>query len=225
MTPARALTAFALCCLVLAGVAGADGTPLQGSVGPGFSISLSSASGAKITHLDPGSYSLVVDDESDEHNFHIEGPGGVNARTEVVGTGPSTFPLTLVDGTYTFICDAHPTRMTGTFTVGGAQPAPTPKPAVQKLVLTLTATAVTLTKPGGARIAALATGPALITVRDRSATRGVKLRGAGVVKATGIGFIGTLTWSVKLGAGPLTLTTQGKTPALKGRRVTVSSKS
>jgi hypothetical protein len=222
MTPARAITAFAVCCLVLAGVAGADGAPLQGSVGPGFSISLSSASGARITHLDAGSYSLVVDDKSDEHNFHIQGPGGVDASTEVLGMGASTFPLTLVDGTYTFICDAHPASMKGTFTVGAVQPAPTPKPAVQKLVLTLTATAVTLTKPGGTRVASLAAGPALITVRDRSATRGVKLRGAGVVKSTGIGFVGTLPWSVKLASGVLTLTTHGKTPALKGPRVTVS---
>jgi hypothetical protein len=224
MPLARALSALAVCGLVLAGAAGADGTPLQGTVGPGFTIVLTSA-GAKVTHLNAGSYSLVVDDESDEHNFHLHGPGGVDARTDVEGTGATTFPLTLVDGTYTFICDAHPTRMTGTFIVGAVQPTPTPSPATQKLVLTLTASSVTLTRPGGARVTSLVTGSALVTVRDRSSKRGVRLHGPGVSKSTGIAFVGTQTWNLKLGSGNLTLTTQGQKPALTGPRVTVSSKS
>jgi len=224
MTLARVLSVLVVSGLVAAAAAGADGTPLQGSVGPGFTITLKNASGATVTHLDAGSYSLVVDDKSDEHNFHLQGPGGVDARTEVEGQGSFTFPVTLVDGTYTFICDVHPTRMTGTLTVGAVQPAPTPKPAVQRLVLTLTAKAVTLTK-AGARVSSLGTGTAVVTVRDRSATRGVKLRGPGVSKATGIGFVGTQTWNVKLGAGTLTLTTVGKRPALAGPRVTVSQSS
>ena len=224
MTLARPIGALAVAFLVVAGAAGADGAPLQGSVGPGFTISLQ-ATGAKVTHLEAGSYSLAVDDKSDEHNFHLSGPG-VDARTDVAGTGTSTFDLTLVDGKYTFICDAHPTRMTGSFTVGAVQSTPPPKPAApQRLVLTLTATGVTLTKPGGARVTSLATGPAVITVRDRSATRGVKLRGAGVSKTSGIGFVGAQTWSVKLGTGTLTLTTQGKKPAFAGPRVAVSSSS
>ena len=222
MTLARTIVCLAIASLAVAGAAGADGAALQGSVGPGFTISVQ-ANGANVTHLDAGSYSLAVDDKSDEHNFHLSGPGGVDARTEVEGTGGRDVQSHLVDGKYTFICDAHPTRMTGSFTVGAVQSTPPPKPtAPQKLTLTLTAKAVTLTKPGGARVTSLATGPAVITVHDRSATRGVKLRGIGVVKSTGIGFVGSLTWSVKLGAGPLALTTQGKTPALKGPRVTVS---
>ena len=225
MTLARVLPVLVVSGLVVAGAAGADGTPLQGSVGTGFTITLKNASGATVTHLDAGSYSLVVDDKSDEHNFHLQGPGGVDARTEVEGQGSFTFPLTLVDGTYTFICDVHPTRMTGTLTVGAVQPTPTPKPAAQKLVLTLTARTVTLTKAGGGRVNALGTGAAVVTVRDRSATRGVKLRGPGVSKATGIGFVGTQTWNVKLGAGTLTLTTVGKKPVLAGPRVTVSQSS
>ena len=223
MTLPRAVSSLAVCGLLLAGAAGAEGAPLQGSVGPGFTITLQ-ANGASLTQLDAGSYSLAVDDKSDEHNFHLQGPGGVDARTEVVGTGAFTFALSLVDGKYTFICDAHPLRMTGSFTVGAVQ-SPSPKPAApQKLVLTLTANAVTLTK-AGERLTSLATGSATITVRDRSATRGVKVRGAGVNRTTGIGFVGTQVWSVKLGSGTLTLTTQGKKPALAGPRVTVAASS
>ena len=56
---------------MLAGVAGAEGTPLRGTVGPGFTISLRDAAGAAVSHLDPGTYSLTVDDKSEEHNFHL----------------------------------------------------------------------------------------------------------------------------------------------------------
>ena len=41
---------------VLAGPVAADNPQLQASVGPGFTISLKDASGAKVTHLDPGTY-------------------------------------------------------------------------------------------------------------------------------------------------------------------------
>jgi len=222
MTLMRLIPALAVCGLLLAATAGAENAPLQGSVGPGFTISLQ-ANGAKVTHLDAGSYTLTVDDKSAEHNFHLFGPGGVNAQTDIEGTGPSTFNLTLVDGKYSFVCDAH-VSMNGSFTVGTVQSTPPPTTVPQKLVLTLTAKAVTLTK-AGAPVTSLTTGPAVITVRDRSATRGVKLRGAGLNKATGIGFVGSQSWTVKLASGTLTLTTQGKKPALTSVRVKVSASS
>ena len=53
------------------------GTTLNGSVGPGFDISLDGTDG-----LTAGSYTLVVNDQSAEHNFHLTGPGGVDVSTE-----------------------------------------------------------------------------------------------------------------------------------------------
>jgi hypothetical protein len=211
-------------------LAGADGTQLNGSVGPGFAISLRDGSGADITKLDPGSYTLVVNDQSTEHNFHLTGPGGVNVSTDVDATGTKSFPLTLVNGTYNFICDVHPATMAGLFTVGTPPPATTPPPsgggggggtttATTKLVLTVTGGAVTLRTPAGKKVTSLRSGPASISVRDRSSTRGVVLRGAGASKSTTAAFVGTVTWKVTLSSG--TLTFAGK-PALAGGKVKVS---
>jgi len=222
MTLPRLLAATCVAVLALAGVAGADGTPLGGTVGPGFTISLKDGSGAAVKHLDPGAFALTVDDKSDEHNFHLVGPGGIDVSTEVEGIGTKAFSVTLVDGKYTFFCDPHATRMVGTFTVGAQATEPPPAPAPRRLVLTVTSKAVTLTTPAGKRVGALAVGPAVITVRDRSATRGARLRGAGVSRTTGISFVGTLTWTVKLSAGTLLYTSDARKPLLPGGRVAVS---
>jgi len=222
MTFPRLLITICLAGLVLAGVAGADGTPLSGTVGPGFTISLRDASGAPVRQLDPGTYALTVDDKSDEHNFHLQGPGGVDVSTEVEAIGVKTFSVTLVDGTYTFLCDPHPTRMVGTFTVGTPPVAPPVTTAPTRLVLTVTGTAVTLATPAGKPVKALTTGQAVITVRDRSAARGVRLAGAGVSRSTTVKFVGTATWKVNLAAGTLVYGSDPRKPVLKGGRVPVS---
>ena len=54
------------------------GTTLNGSVGPGFDISLDGTDG-----LTAGDYTLSVDDQSSPHNFHLTGPGGVDVSTGV----------------------------------------------------------------------------------------------------------------------------------------------
>lgn len=87
----------------------ASGT-LQGEVGPGFDISMAQSEVA------PGTYELSVEDKASIHNFHLTGPG-VDLATDVSGTGPSTFTVTLQAGTYTFVCDPHAGNMNGTLTV------------------------------------------------------------------------------------------------------------
>src|SRR5437660_4391749 len=86
----------------------ADNGTLVGDVGQGdaFVISLTDASGAKVTHLNAGTYTLVVHDHSSFHNFDLSGPG-VSAATDVDGIGDMTFTVTFVDGTYFFQCDPH----------------------------------------------------------------------------------------------------------------------
>jgi plastocyanin len=89
------------------------GTTLNGSVGPGFTISLDGTDG-----LTAGDYTLVVDDQAAEHNFHLTGPGGVDVATDVSEEGEESFDVTLEAGEYTFVCDPHASQMKGSFTVG-----------------------------------------------------------------------------------------------------------
>ena len=113
--------------------ASTDGT-LQANVGPGYSITLTQ-NGAKVTHLDPGTYTIDVNDQADVHDFHLFGTG-VNEATSVEGTGTTTWTVTFSDGTYTYVCDAHPGSMIGKFTVGAVPTTtttPTPAPAALKV--------------------------------------------------------------------------------------------
>jgi hypothetical protein len=229
MTLRRLLIGLFASALVFTGISGASGNELHAVVGPDFTIFLDDGSGVRTSHLDPGVYSLTVDDRSDGHNFHLFGPGGVDATTDVASVGVKTFSVTLVDGTYNYVCDLHPVQMKGTFTVGTVPPStpppanpPPPATGTTRLVLTVTSQAVTLKTPAGTAVKALKTGRAAITVRDRSATRGGKLSGAGVSRTTGVTFVGTATWNVRLTKGTLVYGSDAHKPVLRGGRVPVS---
>jgi len=99
------LTLVALAMAALLGVADgaavhAQNPKLFGTVGPGESIVLRDAQGDRVTRLDPGTYDVDVEDLSDEHNFHLRGPG-VNRQTGVEGQGKDSWTVTFIDGTYT----------------------------------------------------------------------------------------------------------------------------
>ena len=180
------LVAIALLFAVGAGSARADNPVLTGDVGlnDAFVISLSDAGGAKVTHLDAGTYTLVVHDHSSFHNFHLSGPG-VNVQSDVDTTGDATFTVTLVDGTYFFECDPHSSQMKGSFTVGTVTAPPLPGAGRVS----------TPTRPRASP------GKFLVTVHDRSTKDGFRLAGPGVAKSTGARFTGTVTWAVTLRAG------------------------
>ena len=89
------------------------GTTLNGSVGPGFDISLDGTDG-----ITAGDYTLVVNDQSTAHNFHLTGPGGVDVSTEVSEEGEKTFDVTLGRASTSSVCDPHASQMNGSFTVG-----------------------------------------------------------------------------------------------------------
>lgn len=91
---------------------------LVGDVGhnDAFLISLKDPSGAPIRNLQAGTYQVKVDDESGIHNFHLSG-NGVNKLTSVSGTGTQTWTINFSPGSYTFLCDTHPTQMKSHFTV------------------------------------------------------------------------------------------------------------
>ena len=106
--------AAAAALLVVPTVSAAGGT-LQGTVGPGFTISLKQ-NGKAVKTLKAGTYKIVVADKSNIHNFHLTGPG-VNKSTSVGSTGSKTWSVTLKKGTYKFVCDPHATIMKGVLRV------------------------------------------------------------------------------------------------------------
>lgn len=190
------LAAVIAACLVAVSPTGADNGQLVGTVGPGFGIFLKDSSGAAVQHLDAGTYTLLVHDLSEEHNFHLTGPG-VDVATDVAFTGDQTFTITITNGTYNYVCDVHSTTMHGRFT-GGTTPPPTtttPAPAPKPLTLRV-GPGRTLTVP-----ARLAKGRYAITVRDASAADNLHLKGAGVDRKTGVAFKGAAHWTVTLKAG------------------------
>jgi plastocyanin len=123
--------------------ASTDGT-LQATVGPGYSINLTQ-NGVKVTHLDPGTYTINVNDQADIHNFDLFGPG-VKESTGVDTIGTATWTVTFSDGTYNYVCDAHPASMKGSFTVGTVTTTTptTPKPTPLKVLAKAKATGRTV---------------------------------------------------------------------------------
>jgi plastocyanin len=62
--------------------------------------------------LASATYTFLINDRSDIHNFHLIGPG-VNRKTTAPFTGTTRWTLTLRAGTYTYLCDPHATSMMG----------------------------------------------------------------------------------------------------------------
>ena len=91
--------AFALSALIGAGSAAAAPKTVNGSVGPGFTISLKLA-GKKVKKLKATTYRFKVSDKSSSHNFRLRGPGYNKAITSVGFTGTKTVTIKLQKGTY-----------------------------------------------------------------------------------------------------------------------------
>jgi hypothetical protein len=112
----RPLIVCAVLAAALALPAAAAARPFEGTVGPGFTITLKKANGTKLRHTTPGTHRFAISDLSGFHNFHLRGPG-VSRKTGIAFVGNRTWTVTLAVGTYKFRCDAHPTTMHGKFTV------------------------------------------------------------------------------------------------------------
>jgi plastocyanin len=90
---------------------------LKGETGPGFTIEVSQ-NGQDAETVKAGTYTLEVEDKSDQHNFHLIGPGVDEKVTDVPFVGDKRVTVTLQKGTYTYQCDPHASSgMKGTFTV------------------------------------------------------------------------------------------------------------
>jgi plastocyanin len=98
---------------------GTAATPktVEGTVGPGFTIGLTT-NGKKVTNLRAGTpYRFVISDRSSIHDFHLSGPGVDRVLTSVEFTGSKSIVLRLKKGSYRFQCDPHAAFMHGSFSV------------------------------------------------------------------------------------------------------------
>jgi plastocyanin len=114
---ATAALAVASLGLAAPSLASAAATPLAGSVGPGFTITLAKG-GKKVSSLKAGLYKITVNDKASIHDFHLIGPGVNKVITSVPAVGTKSVTVTLKKGTYTYQCDPHAASgMKGTFKV------------------------------------------------------------------------------------------------------------
>jgi plastocyanin len=183
-------------------------TPLKGTVGPGFTISLKDANGAAVSHLDPGTYTITVDDLGVDHNFHLSGPG-VDQATDIDGTGTVTWTVTFTDGKYTFVCDAHSSTMKGSFTVGTFTEPPPPPPPPSGLAKGTKLKGsvgpgytISLKDGAGKAVKKVKAGKTYrIAVADKSAAHNFHLSGPGFNKRTAVGKRASAIWKVKFKKG------------------------
>lgn len=208
--------------LALPAAAPAADPVLIGTVGPGFTISLRKPDGTAVKQLDPGTYEFRISDESEEHNFHLLGPG-VDTATTVAETGTTvTWLLTLKEGRYTFFCDPHSNTMFGTFVAGNppAEPPPPPKPptgGAQALTGTVGPAFTISLKRGTAAVKKLAHGTYAITVRDLAPGHNFHFTGPGVNKKTNVPFTGKVRWTVTLRRGTYTFVCDPHSSIMRGR--------
>ena len=198
--------------LLVAGLLGAaDGAAVRaqkpklfGSVGQG--IVLRDAQGNRVTKLDPGTYDIEVEDQSDFHTFHLVGPG-VDERTEVEFTGTVNWTVTLKDGNYIYYCDVHPLSLRGAFVAGNPPAQPPPPPPTSgvvtsktKLVLTAgPAQVITLKTSAGKAVKTMKLGTYTMVVRDRGRIHNAHVTAPGYNRKTSpLTYTGTQTWRVKL---------------------------
>ena len=189
--------------LLPSAVAQADNPRLVAVVGTNdaFVISLRDADGNAVTQLAPGTYDIAVSDRSEVHNFHLKGPG-VDQATPIGEKQEGTWTVTIGDGRYVFVCDAHASQMRGYFLAGALTPTAFTGSVGPKKTISL--------KPKSAL-----PGPATITVNDRSKTDNLHLTGPGVNKKTGLKTRGKVTWTVTLQPGVYRYKSD-KTAKLKG---------
>lgn len=203
MTTRIALVTLLTALVLPSAVAQADNPKLVAVVGTNdaFVISLRDASGNAVTQLAPGTYDIAVSDRSESHNFHLKGPG-VDMSTPIGEKQETTWTVTIGEGRYTYVCDAHASQMRGYFLAGAITPTAFTGSVGPKKSISL--------RPKSAL-----PGPALVTVNDRSKTDNFHLTGPGVNKKTGVKTRGKATWTVTLVPGRYSYKSD-KTKKLRG---------
>jgi plastocyanin len=112
-----ALAGVTVATVVLASASLASPPKLIGTVGPGYTITLTRGEN-KVTKLKAGTYQLVVVDKSSMHSYGLDGPKGfAKDFTSVSFKGTKTFTVALKAGKYKYYCTPHESTMFGNFIV------------------------------------------------------------------------------------------------------------
>jgi hypothetical protein len=186
--------------------------------------------------IPPGTYTIRVVDDTDEHNFHLSGPG-VDQATSVGGAASPTWTVTFQPGAeYRFQCDTHFDFMFGVFdtsgtasssgsgssTAGGSSSSGGSASSSSStggaslrgtLAGTLNAAGKLTLAIGGKPVTRLKSGRYKVTVLDKATALGAVIREDGhkAISVTGVAFVGTHTVTLNLAAGRWAFsTTAGK---------------
>jgi plastocyanin len=92
---------------------------LVGTVGPGFTITLTKG-GKRVTKLKAGKYTFLIADKASIHDFVLEQQSGgkwEKQLTSVPFVGKKTVTVTLKRGKWKYYCAPHESSMSGTFIV------------------------------------------------------------------------------------------------------------
>jgi hypothetical protein len=181
-----------------------------------------------------GTYTICVVDDTDEHNFHLSGPG-VDQATSVGGSSSPTWTVTLQPGAqYRFQCDTHFDFMFGVFNTSGAATSSGSSSSSGSsgstssssssssssgtslrgtLAGTLSAAGKLTLAIGGSPVSRLKAGRYKITVVDKAPTVGAIFRenGHGPISLSGVAFVGTHTVTLNLEAGRWAFSTSAGT--------------
>lgn len=115
-----AIVAALVLALATVVVGAAQAAPkLAGTVGPGYTIKLTSG-GKKVTKLKAGTYTLVIADKASIHDFVLEQESGGKFEKELTGVtfkGTKTVTVTLKKGEWKYYCAPHESMMFGSLTV------------------------------------------------------------------------------------------------------------
>jgi len=120
---AMTLLGFALAAATAALAFGAHATQhakLVGTVGKNnaYKISLNTSNGKVAKTLKAGTYTLVIHDDSNLHNYELDGPHGKSwTFTSIPQVGTKTMTIKLTPGKYKAYCEAHESEMFQHFTV------------------------------------------------------------------------------------------------------------
>jgi plastocyanin len=200
------LVLVALAVAVLPSSALGDNTTLTAVVGvdDGFDITLNDASGKKVSRILPGTYTVVVEDHSAIHNFHLASntDSTVDFRTGLEFVGTESFTVTFKNHTvYAYACEPHWQTMNGSFLVTDTPVAPPPPPPPPPPPVTRLSASVSAA--GGVRLSrsSVPAGRVRLAVVDHSRTGNFHLAGSHVDKRTGMKFRGKAIWNLRLSTG------------------------